>query len=46
VVKKAQQLMTLTQTLVPAVPSDQSSITLELEELWSFVAKKANQRWV
>lgn len=44
--KKAQQLTTLTQTLVPAVPSDPSSITLELDELWSFVAKKANQRWI
>jgi IS1 family transposase len=38
--------MSLAQTLVPAVPSDPSSIALELDELWSFVGKKTNQRWV
>jgi insertion element IS1 protein InsB len=32
--------------LVPAVPSDLSSILLELDEVWSFVGKKANQRWI
>ena len=31
---------------MPAVPSDPSSIALELDELWSFVAKKANKRWI
>jgi transposase-like protein len=44
--KKAQCLTTLTQTLVPAVLSDPSSITLELDELWSFVGKKTEQRWI
>ena len=28
------------------MPSDPSSITLELDELWSFVRKKTEQRWI
>jgi insertion element IS1 protein InsB len=44
--KKAQRLKSLKQTLVPAVPGDPRSIALELDERWSFVQKKINQRWV
>jgi insertion element IS1 protein InsB len=44
--KKAQRLMPLKRTLIPTVPCDRSSLDLELDELWSFVGKKANQRWV
>jgi insertion element IS1 protein InsB len=36
----------LTQTLIPTVPADPTTATLELDELWSFVAKKTNQSWV
>jgi insertion element IS1 protein InsB len=31
---------------VPPDPSDPASTTLELDELWSFVLKKANKQWV
>ncbi|PSO75665.1 MAG: hypothetical protein BRC40_04570 [Cyanobacteria bacterium QH_8_48_120] len=27
-------------------PSDSNTIALELDELWSFVIKKANKRWI
>ncbi len=38
----ASQLPPLSDTLVPARPDD----VLELDELWSFVARKDNKRWV
>ena len=40
--KKASDLPELTATLAGALPSD----CLELDELWSFVAKRKNKRWV
>jgi IS1 family transposase len=27
-------------------PSEAAAVTLELDELWSFVLKRANKRWV
>jgi insertion element IS1 protein InsB len=36
----------LSTTLVAPGPEDATSTTLELDELWSFVLKKANQAWV
>jgi insertion element IS1 protein InsB len=44
--KKAHRLPSLTQMLIPTVPADPTTVTLELDELWSFVCKKANQRWM
>lgn len=44
--KKAAQLPPLSQTVIPPDPSDPASSILELDELWSFVAKKTNQTWV
>jgi len=40
--KKDQQLLPLPATLLPAEAND----VLELDEVWSFVHKKANQRWL
>ena len=40
--KKAADLPPLSDTLLPAEKGD----VLELDELWSFVAAKANPRWV
>ena len=42
IVEKAASLPELTATLVAAKPDD----VLELDELWSFVLKKSNKRWV
>jgi insertion element IS1 protein InsB len=42
--KKAARLAPVSRTLPPAPPSD--DLVLELDELWSFVGKKANKRWV
>jgi IS1 family transposase len=36
----------LRETLVAADPSEPATTILELDELWSFVLKHANQRWV
>jgi len=44
--KKAHELPPFKKTLLPPQPHDPSSITLECDELWSFVGKKANQSWV
>ena len=43
--KKAARLPPLSRTLSPAPPSAED-LVLELDELWSFVGKKANKRWV
>ena len=47
--KKAARLPSLERTLLPA-PSSQKKegghILLELDELWSFVGRKADKRWV
>lgn len=37
-----QQLPSLTQTLLPAQPTD----LLELDEVWSFVGKRHQKRWI
>ena len=42
--KKALRLPPLSRTLLPAPPSE--DLVLELDELWSFVGKKADKRWV
>jgi len=36
----------LSETLMAPDPSDPAATTLELDELWSFVLKKSNKRWV
>ena len=43
--KKVAQLPPLWTTLVAPDPEDAASTTLELDELWSFVLKKANDSW-
>jgi len=40
--KKAQTIPTLKETLLPAEADD----VLETDEMWSFVAKKAQKRWL
>ena len=40
--KYYEQLPSLVETLMPALPDD----VLELDEAWSFVAKKADKRWI
>jgi hypothetical protein len=40
--KKGAQLPPLSTTLVAPDPDDLTSMILELDELWSFVLKKAN----
>lgn len=40
--KKANELPPLTQTLVPSQPDD----VLELDEMWSFVGRKSQKRWI
>ena len=44
--KKVAQLPPLSTTLVVPDPEDAASTTLELDELWSFVLKKAKEVWV
>jgi insertion element IS1 protein InsB len=44
--KKVAQLSPLSTTLLAPDPEDPTATTLELDELWSFVFKKANERWV
>jgi insertion element IS1 protein InsB len=44
--KKYDELEPLKATLVPPKPYDEASRALELDELWSFVRKKANKRWI
>ena len=40
--EKAEKLPDLTETLEPPEPDD----VLELDELWSFVLKKSNKKWI
>lgn len=42
--KKKKELPALTETLIE--PPNIPKLELELDELWSFVLKKANKRWV
>jgi IS1 family transposase len=44
--KKVAQLPSLSTTLVAPDPEDAASTALELDELWSFVLKKAHEVWV
>ena len=44
--KKVAQLPPLRTTLVAPDPEDPTSTILELDELWSFVLKKANHSWI
>jgi insertion element IS1 protein InsB len=44
--KKVAQLPALCTTLLAPDPEDPTSTTLELDELWSFVLKKANDFWI
>ncbi|HEY4389705.1 MAG TPA: IS1 family transposase [Ktedonobacteraceae bacterium] len=44
--KKAAQLPPLQATLLTPDPRDPTFTTLELDELWSFVLKKANDSWI
>jgi len=44
--KKGAQLPPLRTTLLAPDPEDPTSTTLELDELWSFVLKKANDSWM
>jgi hypothetical protein len=44
--KKAAQLPPLSKTLITPDTTNPASTILELDELWSFVAKKTNQAWI
>ena len=44
--KKFGELEALKASLMRPQPYDSASRVLELDELWSFVRKKANKRWV
>jgi insertion element IS1 protein InsB len=44
--KKAAHLPPLSETLLPPDPADPEAATLELDELWSFVLKKARKQWI
>jgi IS1 family transposase len=44
--KKVAQLPPLCTTLLAPTPEDATSTTLELDELWSFVLKKAHNSWI
>ncbi len=44
--KKFTQLPPLSETLIEPEALDDHSSVLELDELWSFVLKKARKRWI
>ena len=44
--KKERRLPPLAQTLLMPDAEDPEATTLELDELWSFVLKKARKRWI
>jgi IS1 family transposase len=44
--KKGSELPPLGETLIEPGPEDREATTLELDELWSFVSKKAHKKWV
>ena len=45
-IKKAAKLPALSETLIEPDASDEDATVLELDELWSFVAKKTRQAWI
>jgi insertion element IS1 protein InsB len=45
-IKKAAKRPSLSETLIVPDASDEDAILLELDELWSFVAKKTHQAWI
>ncbi len=44
--KKDRTLPDLSETLIEPDPAEPEATTLELDELWSFVTKRANKRWI
>jgi insertion element IS1 protein InsB len=44
--KKAEKLPALSDTVMPPDGNDPEATILELDELWSYVLKKANQAWI
>jgi len=44
--KKADALPPLTETLRAPKQGEAQATTLELDEMWSFVLKRANKRWI
>jgi insertion element IS1 protein InsB len=44
--KKEMTLPELSETLIEPDPAEPATSILELDELWSFVLKRANKRWV
>jgi hypothetical protein len=44
--KKAEKLPALSDTVLVPDITDPEATLLELDELWSFVLKKANQAWI
>ncbi len=44
--KKAAELPPLSETVITPDATNPASTTLELDELWSFVARKIDQAWI
>jgi IS1 family transposase/predicted Fe-S protein YdhL (DUF1289 family) len=44
--KKEMTLPELSKTLIEPDPAEPATSVLELDELWSFVFKRANKRWI
>jgi insertion element IS1 protein InsB len=44
--KKAEKLPALSETVMMPETKDPEATILELDELWSFVLKQANQVWM
>ncbi len=44
--KKAEKLPALSDTVLVPDVNDPEATILELDELWPFVLKKANQAWI
>lgn len=44
--KKETTLPELQETLIAPDPAEPATMVLELDELWSFVLKRANKRWI
>ncbi len=44
--KKEKNLPQLRETLIEPDPQEPAATVLELDELWSFVLKRANKRWI